>query len=476
MWALTFGCAPASGPASGSGPAVRFNRPLEAYRELDRITGTADFPAVAGVATVVGPADSTILLFGLSLPAQVLRFQREETGFRASYVVGLRATRDGQLVGSIDRQETVRVREFAETARTDESVLFQTRMTLAPGAYVLTVRVRDGLSARGFERTDTVRVPAYGAPGLDRPAGESVRRIAPPMLVHRANPRRSGNAAPDLVLNARNTVAYGDPAPLVYLESYSDAPVRLSLLDPGGEPVWSRDVQPAVAGAGEAGAPAMESESAAERAPAAEGAPAIWSAVVSLPGDSLPMGRFSLMAVAGADTAGPVPVMVTLTDKWMASNFNEVAGILGYIATGDELAALREASAGERRRQWDAFWEKRDPVPATPGNEYREAFLERIRVATLEFAEPGRPGWRTDRGEVYIVLGPPTRLMELRYDNAYVTGQPQGEQWVYRRVPGGGRLDLVFVDRNGFGTYRLTQASELDFRAVARRMKNLNQP
>jgi GWxTD domain-containing protein len=410
---------------------------------------------VAGLTTVAGPADSTLLLFGLSLPAHALRFQREETGFRASYVVGLRASRGGRLVASVDRQETVRVRGFAETARTDESVLFQTRMTLAPGEYILTVRVRDGVSARGFERTDTVRVPAYGAPGPEDVAGDGVRRITPPVLVHRATPRANRSAMPDLVLNPRNTIAYGDPTPLVYLESYAAGPVRLSLLDAEGEPVWNRDVQPAAAAAD---------------------SPTVRSAVVSLPGDSLPMGRFSLVARLGADTAGPVPVMVALTDQWLASNFDEVAAILGYIAAEDELAALRDASPEERRRLWDAFWEKRDPVPATPGNEYRDEFFHRIRVATLEFGEPGRPGWRTDRGEVYIVLGPPTRLMELRYDNAYATGRPQGEQWVYQRVPGGGRLDLVFVDRNGFGNYRLTQDSEMDFRAAARRIKNLDRP
>lgn len=273
---------------------------------------------------------------------------------------------------------------------------------------------------------------------------------------------------PDLVLNPRNTVAYGDSAPRVYLEWYRGGPVKLELLDEEGDPVWSRAMEPTGGEGGQvpgAGGGSSEVPSSGFR-----------SSVVLLPGDSLPMGRFSLVATAGSDTAGPVPMMVALTDQWLAANFNDVASILGYIATEEELAALRAASAEERRRLWDAFWERRDPIPATPGNEYREEFFERVRVATLEFGEPGRPGWRTDRGEVYIVLGPPTRLMELRYDNAYVTNQPQGEQWVYRRVPGGGRLDLIFVDRNGFGTYRLTQASELDFRAVARRIKNLNRP
>lgn len=427
LGALAFGCAPADGPQA-PGPSLRFARPLELYRDLGLITGTADFGAVAATATLAGPADSTLLLVGLSMPASALRFQRDETGFAARYVVTIRAVRDSQLVAGVDRDETVRVHGFAETARTDESVLFQTALTLEPGEYQLSLRVRDGLSARGFEATDTVQVPAYG-PGR--------RALAPPVPVYSATPRADRSAKPTLVLNPRHTVAYGDTAPLIYVEAYAPGPIRVALRSASTE-VWARE---------------------------ASGA-----AVVALPGDSLPMGRLTVTAEADGDTAA-VPLMVTLTDRWVAANFEAVADILGYIASVKELEALREASPEERRRLWDAFWEARDPVPATPGNEYRDEFFDRVRAATLQFGEPGRPGWRTDRGEVYIVLGPPSQAVELRLESALGT-EPQAVRWVYQRVPGGGRLDLVFVDRNGFGTFRLTQESELEFRAVARRIKN----
>ncbi len=428
LGALAFGCVPAEGPQAGPGPSLRFTRPLELYRDLGLITGTADFAAVASITTLAGPADSTYLLLGLSMPTSALRFQREETGFVARYVVTLRAVRDSQRVAAVDRHETVRVHGFAETARTEESVLFQTGLTLGPGEYRLSLRVRDGLSARGFEAIDTVEVPAYGAGG---------RAFAPPVPVFTATARTDRGEKPTLVLNPRHTVAYGDAAPLLYVEAYDSVPVRVSLRADGVE-VWGRDT---------AG-----------------------TAVVALPGDSLPMGRLTVVAAAGGDSA-EVPLVVTLTDRWVVSNFEEVADILGYIASTKELAALREASPEERRHLWDHFWEARDPVPATPGNEYRDEFFDRVRAATLQFGEPGRAGWRTDRGEVYIVLGPPSRAMELRYESA-LTPEPQAVRWVYQRVPGGGRLGVVFVDRNGFGTFRLTQASELEFRAVARRIKN----
>lgn len=431
-------CGPGVGPDAGPEPSVRFARPLEVYRDIELITGSADFPAVASVSTLAGPADSTLLLFGLSLPASVLRFQRDESGFSARYVVSLRAERDSQLVALVDRQETVRVPGFAETGRTEESVLFQTALVLVPGVYTLTIRVRDALSARGFQATDTVAVPTYGSDS---------QVVAPPISVYRAISRRDRATEPGLILNPRHTASYGGGAPLVYVETYGDAPVRLELRDGRGEPVWSRDVE-LEAGAGLA------------------------AGVIALPVDSIPMGRFWIRATAGDVATRPVPFLVTLSDQWLAAHFSDVLGLLRYIATEEELTGLLEAPTEERQELWDEFWRVRDPVPATPVNEYHDTFLERIRIATVQFSEPDRPGWRTDRGEVYVVLGPPSRLTELRYDDMY-EGRPRAQEWVYDRLPGG-RLSLVFMDRTGTGVYTLTESSEAAFRAAARRARDAN--
>jgi len=109
----------------------------------------------------------------------------------------------------------------------------------------------------------------------------------------------------------------------------------------------------------------------------------------------------------------------------------------------------------ERRERWERFWARRDPVPATPINEFREAFFERVRIATEQFGEPGRPGWRTDRGEVFIVLGRP----DMVYEEDGRVGDPMSMRriivWIYERGPTG-RLELVFEDRSGFGRYELT--------------------
>ncbi len=163
---------------------------------------------------------------------------------------------------------------------------------------------------------------------------------------------------------------------------------------------------------------------------------------------------------------------MTISDSWLVSNFEEVIEFLRYVAPAEELEGLARGTLEERRARWDAFWAERDPIPATPVNEFREEFFERIRVATQQFAEPGLPGWRTDRGEVYIVLGPPTRFMERpSARRAGRPGEPEAQEWVYERVPNVGPLRLIFLDATGFGAFRLSPSSEAAFRAVAERLR-----
>ena len=163
------------------------------------------------------------------------------------------------------------------------------------------------------------------------------------------------------------------------------------------------------------------------------------------------------------------PFLISISDQWMVANFGEVLRFLEYIANPVEVDSLRRAQGSHRREAWDRFWAKRDPLPATPINEFREQFFERIRVATEQFSETGRPGWDTDRGEVYIVFGAPDQTLE-RAVGRDASARPNLVEWLYESVPGG-RLVLQFIDRGGFGHYELTPGSEAAFRTVAVRMR-----
>ena len=127
-----------------------------------------------------------------------------------------------------------------------------------------------------------------------------------------------------------------------------------------------------------------------------------------------------------------------------------------YIITEREaevFAAL--GSALERDRFIEAFWQKRDPVPGTPENEFRDEHLRRLAHANRELrGEAFTEGWRTDRGRMYIILGPPRSIETFEFHN----NLHDTELWFYqgdrsRNLPS--FFHLLFFRRQEAAQYRL---------------------
>jgi GWxTD domain-containing protein len=435
------GCAGASGPERprpSRGEA--FSRPLEIYRDLGFLTGSGQFPVVASFSTIAGPTDSTFVLIGMSMPNSALRFQRGDGGFYAEYSIDIAfMDTDSVQVRRFSASETVRIPSFSETGRTDESVVFQHAIAVPPGRYIVRVQANDQNSSRGFRMTDTLTAPSYG---------EGRQRLASPLLVYQADGRETRSELPKLIVNPRHTVPYGGEAPLLYLESYGDEqPIDVEVLNEGGAVVWSA------------------------RATLNEGEDALRYGVVPIPSETFPLGRFWVQIARGDGPRARTPLVLTISDQWMVANFEEVLQFLRYIAYPEEVDSLRLGTPTERRERWEAFWDRRNPLPMTGVNEYRDQFFQRVRYATEAFRESGgRAGWATDRGEVYIVLGPPDHAVERFVGRQDISGRPNAEEWIYNAVPGG-RLNLLFHDRTGFGRYELVPSSAAAFRSTAERLK-----
>jgi GWxTD domain-containing protein len=102
------------------------------------------------------------------------------------------------------------------------------------------------------------------------------------------------------------------------------------------------------------------------------------------------------------------------------------------------------------------FWAKRDPDPMTELNEYKEEFFRRVEFANDRFKE-GIPGWKTDRGRMYIYLGPPDKIDErfITQNDPFLSASDRASRgpivfWIYYRY----NFGVKFVDRNGTGSYR----------------------
>ena len=138
-----------------------------------------------------------------------------------------------------------------------------------------------------------------------------------------------------------------------------------------------------------------------------------------------------------------------------------------YIITDEERKAFKKlATDDERERFIEEFWRRRDPDPDTDENEFKEEYYERIAYANEHFAS-GIPGWKSDRGRIWIMYGKPdgreTHPMGGSYDRpSYEGGGSTStypfETWFYRYLPGvGSGIEIEFVDPTGSGEYRLAR-------------------
>jgi GWxTD domain-containing protein len=137
-----------------------------------------------------------------------------------------------------------------------------------------------------------------------------------------------------------------------------------------------------------------------------------------------------------------------------------------WIITDTEAQAFKHLSNDEERDAFiENFWQRRNPSPDSPENEYRDEIYARIAYANEHFAA-GKPGWMTDRGHIYIAYGKPDDIESHPSGGEYQRPMDEGggstatfpfEIWHYRYIEGiGDNIDLEFVDTCQCGDYHYT--------------------
>jgi GWxTD domain-containing protein len=151
--------------------------------------------------------------------------------------------------------------------------------------------------------------------------------------------------------------------------------------------------------------------------------------------------------------------METPYKKWLSEE-------VPYIITDQERAAFKKLSTDDERESFiENFWERRNPNPGSPENEFKEEYYRRIAYANERFAS-GIPGWKTDRGRIYIMYGPADEVDSHPSGGSYERPESEGggetstfpfEQWRYRYIDGiGTNIILEFVDPTMTGEFHLT--------------------
>jgi GWxTD domain-containing protein len=141
-----------------------------------------------------------------------------------------------------------------------------------------------------------------------------------------------------------------------------------------------------------------------------------------------------------------------------------------WIITDEERNTFKALKNDDEREQFiEQFWLRRDPDPDTDANEYREEYYQRIAYANEHFSS-GIPGWKTDRGRIYIMFGPPDEKESHPSGGSYDRPSYEGggttstypfETWWYRYIEGvGSDVEIEFVDPTGSGEYRIARSPD----------------
>ncbi|MGH9659642.1 MAG: GWxTD domain-containing protein, partial [Bryobacteraceae bacterium] len=145
--------------------------------------------------------------------------------------------------------------------------------------------------------------------------------------------------------------------------------------------------------------------------------------------------------------------------KWLSED-------VAYIITDEERQAFNRLATDDEREQFiEQFWLRRDPTPDSAENEFKEEHYRRIAYANERFAS-GIPGWKADRGRIYITFGPADEVESHPSGGSYERPPEEGggttstfpfEKWRYRWIEGiGTDIIIEFVDPTMTGEYRMT--------------------
>ncbi|MBN1423070.1 GWxTD domain-containing protein [Candidatus Fermentibacteria bacterium] len=386
-------------------------------------------------------AEGTVVEVSLKLSTDSLCVLQTAEGDRAavSFSVTVQDTSGTPLLS--DRWE----RQLAappDSSGHDVYFLDSSTLEMPPGEYVFVITARDRGSDRQYTITRPVRVPAYAAPGL----------MLSDMLLSGTRPQEDDEGqflrggvrivpVPDRAFGAASPILY------VYQEIYNLTP-QSALTDSFSLTYRVTD---------RAGREVRSFRTGGCRG---DGARVVRVSGLSLAG--IPPGRYDLEArvedpSTGLRTAisrdlhvvapkgGAQPLVLS------EEELQKSRDLLAYLVSSKERALFESLDDAGKSNFITRFWTVRDPDPTIPGNPYLEEMIRRYDHANQYFTAHD-PGWRTDRGRVYIVYGPPKDLDR----NVSNPATRDHEIWNYA-IEGQGTF--IFVDERGYGDFRLVHST-----------------
>ncbi|CAN5625235.1 hypothetical protein BH23BAC4_BH23BAC4_10150 [soil metagenome] len=362
-----------------------------------------------------------------AVPNSSLRFVARGGGFEAAYTVRVDARRaDGsgrarEIVASRAFERQVSAPNYSATQRLDQLDRAAHAVPLAPGRYVLSVRVEDRSSRQSSSREIPITVRSFDAPVA----------MSDPLLLDRYDAARN-----TITPNVQNVISNDQDRFTVFYEIYSQRAQAVRVI---------YEVVPAGRSRTGGSAVFQQTETVQIR-------PGRNPATLALRTERFPVGEYRLRIRIDQASGGRLSeTEKTFAVRWggLDAQIRDLDGAIAqlrYIARDSEIADIQGApSASERLSRFLAFWERRDPTPGSRRNERMEEYYFRVSDANERFGRAD--GWRTDRGEVFIRFGEPDHV-----ERRSTAGESRPhEVWHYRGI---GR-QFIFVDQSGAGDFRL---------------------
>ena len=350
-----------------------------------------------------------------------LQFIQEEDHYKAGYEVSISLlNQEEEQVDFKIIQKTVRTYEFNTTNSPKDFSLAETELKLQPGTYDLIMNLMDLESKKSGQKKIQVIVPDYDTSSLD---------MSELLLIDYAMMDSTGK----IVIRPNVLANFGETQESLYLwyEIYSrdvsdSVRVVYRIKNMKGDRLREKEQYNL-----------LESERTEN--------------VVEIPRGDLKSGRYNLEVEVENDDSSVKRTQV-FTIRWigmptLATDLDKAIEQMKHIAKGKYIKKMKKAKDDEKRRLFEGFWRELDPTPGTLKNELMDEYYRRVEYADVNFASY-REGWKTDRGMLYIVLGPPDDIDRRSYD---LPRRPR-EVWYYYKID---RV-FVFVDKTGLGEYRLT--------------------
>jgi len=336
------------------------------------------------------------------------------------------------------------------------------RFSLAPGRYHLAVSVEDSVSGRKVESAVELEGYRGAPPASDLLLSPQIRPVTAGDTVPRPAELRWGRmlvtAAAQLELTPLRATAF------YLLEAYSaqeaTGTLAMKVVDSAGKALTSTPATPVTV---PAGGGVLKGQLDLNGLP-----PGRYTMAASLQIGGQTVERSAVFTMAGLDETLAKDVARREATKGTDEGYfeamdekalNQAKEPLSLIAESGELARYsKELSLRGKRRFMIEFWQKRDQTPNTPDNEIRQRFYEAVAYADRTYGEKGRaavPGWKTDRGRIYVRNGAPEELLQ----RPQAGRSPPYEVWRFRS---GKDRYYIFVDRaNGLGNFQLVYSNDL---------------